>query len=80
VLLRPAWLLLDEATSALDAKGEAELYEMIKKQLPDVTLISISHHPTLAEFHDRLFETRAAAEGWIMVESADVTSEVPVPA
>jgi vitamin B12/bleomycin/antimicrobial peptide transport system ATP-binding/permease protein len=75
VLLKPEWLFLDEATSALDASGEADLYKMIKKHLQDSTLFSISHHRALATFHSRRFETRAATEGWIMVEEVKSARE-----
>lgn len=53
ILRRPAWLLLDEATSALDETSEAELYGLLRRALPDTTIVSIGHRSSLAGLHDR---------------------------
>jgi vitamin B12/bleomycin/antimicrobial peptide transport system ATP-binding/permease protein len=53
LLLRPDWLFLDEATSALDEAAERNMYELLRRHLPDVTVISIAHRPGVAAFHDR---------------------------
>lgn len=53
ILRRPAWLLLDEATSALDEKSEADLYGLLRRALPDTTIVSIGHRSSLAGLHDR---------------------------
>lgn len=52
LLVKPRWLFLDEATSNLDAVTEAELYRLIVARLPKAGIVSVSHHPTLAVFHD----------------------------
>jgi len=52
LLDRPDWLFLDEATSALDEALEAEIYRMLRRELPDATIVSIGHRTTLNEFHD----------------------------
>jgi putative ATP-binding cassette transporter len=51
VLVRPDWLFLDEATSALDEATETQLYELLDARLPDATLVSIAHKPSVARFH-----------------------------
>jgi vitamin B12/bleomycin/antimicrobial peptide transport system ATP-binding/permease protein len=51
VLARPDWLFMDEATSALDEASEAALYEMIARELPQTTFVSIGHRATLNAFH-----------------------------
>ncbi|MGJ4857280.1 ABC transporter ATP-binding protein/permease [Labrys sp. La1] len=53
ILRRPAWLLLDEATSALDETSEADLYGLLRRALPDTTIVSIGHRSSLAGLHDR---------------------------
>jgi vitamin B12/bleomycin/antimicrobial peptide transport system ATP-binding/permease protein len=53
VLVRPDWLFLDEATASLDPEAEAELYRTLKTRLPNTTLVSIAHRPSVAAFHDR---------------------------
>ena len=53
LLLRPDWLFLDEATASLDPDAEATLYALLKRELPDTTIVSIAHRPAVAQFHDR---------------------------
>src|SRR4029077_1771498 len=53
LLAKPDWLFLDEATASLDPEAEAELYRTLKVRLPDTTLVSIAHRPSVAAFHDR---------------------------
>jgi putative ATP-binding cassette transporter len=50
---RPDVLLLDEATSALDETSEAELYRMLRVEMPAMAIVSIGHRSTLARLHDR---------------------------
>ena len=53
LLYKPDWLFLDEATSALDEGAERQLYELVRRDLPKTTLVSIAHRPTVKAFHDR---------------------------
>lgn len=53
LLHKPQFLFLDEATASLDEPSEAELYQLLQKQLPATTIISIGHRSTLHAFHDR---------------------------
>ncbi len=53
LLARPDWLFLDEATANLDPESEADIYTVLKRRLPDTTIISIAHRPALASHHDR---------------------------
>ncbi len=52
LLARPDWIFLDEATASLDPEGEASLYRVLKERLPQATLVSIAHRPSVAAFHD----------------------------
>lgn len=61
LLIRPDWLFLDEATSNLDPEAEAELYQLLKRELPGTTVISIAHNPGVAAFHDRKITLSARA-------------------
>lgn len=63
LLHKPGWLFMDEATSALDESSEAVLYGLIKQRLPDTTLISIGHRPSLAGFHTRSLELKENDDG-----------------
>ncbi|MDR3478078.1 MAG: ABC transporter ATP-binding protein/permease [Gammaproteobacteria bacterium] len=48
----PDWVFLDESTSALDLPHEKHLYELIKQMLPECSLVSVGHQPSVEEFHD----------------------------
>ncbi|MBV9249324.1 MAG: ABC transporter ATP-binding protein/permease [Acetobacteraceae bacterium] len=53
LLAKPDWIFLDEATASLDPESEEHLYRTLKQRLPDATLISIAHRPSVAKFHDQ---------------------------
>jgi len=53
LLMKPDWLFLDEATASLDPEAEAELYALLKRDLPGTTIVSIAHRPAVAAFHER---------------------------
>lgn len=50
---KPQVIVMDEATAALDKDSQAELMQLIEKQLPETTIISVAHRPELETFHDR---------------------------
>lgn len=52
LLSAPDYIFLDEATSALDEPREIEMYELLRKQLPKVTVVSVGHRSTLFNLHD----------------------------
>ena len=56
LLPKPDWLFLDEATASLDEDSEDDLYRAIVQTLPNVTMVSIGHRSTLAQFHKRRIE------------------------
>jgi putative ATP-binding cassette transporter len=53
LLHRPAWIFLEEATDAFDPEGERLIMEMLRRELPDASLMTISFHPDLAGLHQR---------------------------
>ena len=63
LLVRPSWLFLDEATSNLDPEAEKQLYKLIVSRLPQAGIVSVSHHPALAEFHQTHFVMTRSATG-----------------
>jgi putative ATP-binding cassette transporter len=58
IVFRPDWLFMDEATASLDEAAEAMVYDELKSRLPDTTMVSIGHRPTLKKWHDRLLELK----------------------
>jgi putative ATP-binding cassette transporter len=53
LLTEPRAVFLDESTSALDAGLELTLYELIRAELPEMILVSVSHRATVEQFHAR---------------------------
>ena len=63
LVFKPDWLFLDEATASLDEANEAAVYGVLKERLPQATVVSIGHRPSLREWHaTRLELTRAPGE------------------
>ena len=52
LLAKPDWIFLDEATASLDPDAEEDLYRVLRERLPNTTLVSIAHRPSVAAFHD----------------------------
>jgi putative ATP-binding cassette transporter len=53
LLTKPKAVFLDEATSALDEGLEFALYQMVRTELPDCVLVSVSHRPTVEQHHEQ---------------------------
>ena len=55
IMHKPSILLLDEATSALDVATEFNLFNNLKKELPNTSIISVSHKlSSVAKFSDHI--------------------------
>lgn len=52
-LFCPSILFLDEATAALDADNERCLYDALLTFLPNCTIISVTHHQALQDYHQK---------------------------
>ncbi|WID95897.1 ABC transporter ATP-binding protein/permease [Bosea vestrisii] len=63
LLAKPDWLFLDEATASLDEKLEGEIYEVIRRELPQTSIVSIGHRSTLRTMHDELITMEKNADG-----------------
>ncbi len=51
LLARPQAVFLDESTSAMDEGLESMLYALIRAELPQTVLVSVSHRDTVGQFH-----------------------------
>jgi len=73
LLAKPDWIFLDEATASLDPEAEADLYRVLKQRLPNVTLISIAHRPSVAAFHkQRLnFQREGGRPGSLVLQTVE---------
>jgi len=56
LLNKPKAVFLDESTSAMDEGLELMLYRLIRDELPDTIVVSVSHRDTVDQHHDRQLE------------------------
>ena len=56
LLSKPRVIFLDEATSALDEGQEFALYKLLRAELPDSIVVSISHRSAVGQHHRRKLE------------------------
>ena len=61
LIVQPDWVFLDEATSALDEPREKEMYELLRRELPQLGIVSVGHRRTLYAWHEQ--ELRLDGEG-----------------
>ena len=62
LLTKPKAVFLDEATSALDEGLEFALYEMVRSDLSNTILVSVSHRHTVEQHHVRHLELLGEGE------------------
>ncbi len=63
LLRKPRWIYMDEATSALDEPAEEGLYTLLRRDLPDSTVVSVGHRSTLLQYHRMRLHLNGAG-GW----------------
>jgi putative ATP-binding cassette transporter len=56
LLTKPKAVFLDEATSALDEGLEFLVYSLVRTELPDTILVSVSHRRTVEQHHTHELE------------------------
>ncbi|SPM36714.1 ABC-type uncharacterized transport system, permease and ATPase components, partial [Mycobacterium rhizamassiliense] len=56
LLTKPKAVFLDEATSALDEGLEFALYQLLRSELPDCVVISVSHRRAVEQHHQQQLE------------------------
>ena len=56
LLTKPKAVFLDESTSALDEGLEFALYQLLRQELPDCVVVSVSHRRAVELLHDRQLE------------------------
>lgn len=69
LLAKPEWLLLDEATSAMDTELEQRMYALLRRRLPDTTVISVGHRDTLISHHHRRLVAVPSSSAGLRFES-----------
>src|SRR5712671_1786679 len=71
-LHNPDIIVLDEATSALDAKSQDKMMELMIKQLPRATVVSVAHRAELEAFHSRKIVLERRKGGAKLVRDVDL--------
>lgn len=56
LLVKPDWLFLDEATSALDKASETMLLNLLRRDLPDTTIVILTHRQPGSIKIDRIID------------------------
>jgi putative ATP-binding cassette transporter len=74
LLTKPKAVFLDESTSALDEGLEFMLYQLVRAELPDTILVSVSHRTTVEQHHTHELELLGDGE-WRLGR----VNEEPVP-
>ncbi|MBV8930838.1 MAG: ABC transporter ATP-binding protein/permease [Mycobacteriaceae bacterium] len=63
LLTKPKAVFLDESTSALDEGLEYTLYQLLRSELPDCIVVSVSHRSTVEQHHEHELELLGTG-GW----------------
>ena len=53
IVQQPDWLFLDEPTASLDPPARVALHGMLAAELPQTTLVTVTHDPAVARLHAR---------------------------
>lgn len=72
LLHNPDIVVLDEATSALDEKSQDKIMDMLTKELPKATIISVAHRAELEAFHSRKITLERRKGGAKLVSDVDL--------
>lgn len=56
LLQKPDWVIMDESTSFLDIGNEEQMYKLMKTKMPNCSIISVGHRPTLEAYHDHVIK------------------------
>jgi putative ATP-binding cassette transporter len=68
LIQRPTWVLMEDATNAFDPKGERLILELLRRELPDAALLTISSHPGLESLHHRKLALKRPREKKVVFE------------
>jgi putative ATP-binding cassette transporter len=72
LLHNPDIVVLDEATSALDEKSQDRMMQMVTKELPKATILSVAHRAELEAFHSRKIVLERRKGGAKLVSDVDL--------
>ena len=71
-LHNPDIIVLDEATSALDEKSQDSMMELMTREMPKATIVSVAHRAELEAFHSRKIVLERRKGGAKLVSDIDL--------
>lgn len=74
LLTKPRVVFFDEATSALDEGLEYTMYDLVRRELPDTILVSVTHRSTVGQHHERHLHLLGGGS-WILGDVDDDTGK-----
>jgi putative ATP-binding cassette transporter len=77
LLTKPKAVFLDESTSALDEGLEMTLYRLVRTELPDTILVSVSHRKTVEQHHNKELKLLGGGE-WQLSDIGEAAEPVSV--
>lgn len=72
LLHNPDIIVLDEATSALDEKSQDKMMEIVIREMPKATIVSVAHRAELEAFHSRKIVLERRKGGAKLVSDVDL--------
>lgn len=78
-LQQPAWVFIEEATDAFDPKGEECMMDMLYRELPNSTLLTISFHTGLERHYQRKLLLNRPAEDKYLTCSTEACTLTNAP-
>jgi len=78
LLTKPKAIFLDESTSALDEGLEFVVYNLVRTELPDTILVSVSHRKTVEQHHTHELELLGEGEWRFGRVQGEETEPAPV--
>ncbi|MDO8697781.1 MAG: SbmA/BacA-like family transporter [Pseudomonas sp.] len=78
-LQQPAWVFIEEATDAFDPRGEECMMDMLYRELPNATLLTISFHTGLERHYQRKLLLNRPAQDKYLTCSTPVCSLTTAP-
>ncbi|GAA2566742.1 ABC transporter ATP-binding protein/permease [Mycolicibacterium diernhoferi] len=70
LLTKPRVVFFDEATSALDEGLEYSMYNLVRRELPDTILVSVTHRSTVGQHHEQHLHLLGGGQ-WILGDVDD---------
>lgn len=56
IIHEPTWIMMDEPSASMDKETEKQVYLALDHYLPESTIMTIGHSPSLKAFHSRVLE------------------------